>query len=102
MDEREGKPIYVEGKIEVRTHEMDPEAHNVWIGDNYFLFQRGCIEQFAERTPTINLRSSLRNYNFHVLHALDIEKVSLEHFALVLSKALEKEREDLARFMIEE
>lgn len=99
MEEKEGKIIYNEGKIEVRTHDRDPDAHNIWIGDNYFLFQRGCLEQFAIRTQACDLERALGNYNPSIPYVLKQERVTPESFALVLSHALEKEEKDFEKFV---
>jgi hypothetical protein len=95
---REGKEIYREGKIEVRSHDRDPEAHNVWIGDNYFLFMRGCLEQFARRTQTRELERALGNYNPSLPYVLRKENIFFQEFALVLASAMKKEDEDYERF----
>ena len=75
-NEREGREIYKEGKIEVRTHDRDPEAHNVWINQNYFLFMRGCLEQFAFRTPVGDLERAFGNYNPSLPQALRQESIT--------------------------
>jgi len=69
-EEREGIHVYSEGEIEVRTFPGDTKAHNVWIGDNYFLFQRDCLADFAERKSTEELESSLGNYKKLIPFAL--------------------------------
>jgi len=90
-EEREGKLIYREGKIEVRTFPNDSDAHSVWIGNEYFLFLRGCLEQFAERTHSENLEGALDNYNHRIPYVLKEKDVSPETFALVLARARIKE-----------
>lgn len=90
-DERAGKPIYKEGKVEIRTSPDDIDSHSVWVGDQYFLFQRGCLEQFATITPREGLERSLSNYNPLIPHVLKKESVSPEVFALILARARIKE-----------
>ena len=93
-EEREGKPIYREGKVEVRTFDRDEDSHNVWVGENYFLFMRGCLEQLAIRTPTEYLYPAFANYNFMIPPAVRKAGITLEKFADILRIAREKEREE--------
>lgn len=94
---REGKEIYSEGIIEVRAHNRDPEAHSVWINQNYFLFMRGCLEQFATRTPDRDLETALGNYNPLLPFVLRKEQLSPKEFADILARAKAKENEDFER-----
>ena len=101
-EDLEGELIYQEGKVQVRTHPRDPEAHNVWIGDNYLLLQRGCLEHFAQRTSQEDLPFAFNNYNPNIPYILEQEKISPEGFALILARARLKEQEGFAQFMFEE
>jgi hypothetical protein len=92
-NEREGRPLYNEGKIEVRTFPRDPDAHNVWVGENYLLFQHGCLEQFALRTPPEQLEASLANYNPSIPYILEQHQILAQTFALVLARARARELE---------
>lgn len=102
MSDREGERIYYEGKVEVRTHPRDPESHNVWVGDHYFLMQRGCLEQFAIRTPAHDLTFVFGNYNPIIPYVLDEERISPEGFALILARARLKEQEGFINFLSQE
>lgn len=95
--EREGKEIYKEGKIEVRTFDRDPEAHGVYINESYFLLQRGCLEQFAMRTPAYDLERALGYYNPSLPYILRRENITYEEFALVLSRAIIIETKETER-----
>ena len=89
MCEREGELIYSEEGVEVRTFPNRPGDYNVYIGEglgNYFLFQRGSLEQFAERTPMRKLEEGLRNYNERINPALKENNLSPEQFALILAR----------------
>ena len=97
---REGKEIYSDGKVEVRTHDRDPEAHNVWIDQNYFLFMRGCLEQFANRTPECDLERVLGNYNPVLPFVLRKEQLSPKEFADILACARAKEDVAYERWVI--
>lgn len=92
-DEREGEPIYRDGKIEIRTFPRDTEAHNVWIGKYYRLFQGGCLKQYATLTPAEDLRMAFGIYDPTIPYILKIEGVSPEKFALALARARVKELE---------
>lgn len=99
-EEREGKLIYKEGKIEVREF-RDGESHNLWIGKDYFFLDRGCLQQFAERTPIEFLRSNLANYNQSFPYILDKEKVSPEGLALILARARARELNDEVHYFLD-
>ena len=86
-DQRQGKPIYEDGKIEVRTYFHDEEAHNLWVGDNYFLLQRGVLEEFVEKTPIERLSRVLDNYDPTLLMVLEESKISPEGLVLILARA---------------
>lgn len=92
-DEREGRVIYATEKIEVRTFQRDPEAHSVWVGLDYILFQHGCLEQFALRTPPEQMQAHLANYNPSIPLILEKHSISPEGFALILARARAKELE---------
>lgn len=94
-DEREGQIIYQEGKVEVRTFPKDAEAHSIYIGDNFFLFQHRVLEQYAMRTAPEEMRVGLATYNLLIPHILDEEEISAESFALILARARIKEIEML-------
>ena len=96
-NEREGRFIYKEGKVEVRTHLTDPEAHSVWIGDDYFVFMRGCLDQYAVKTESKNLEMGLKTYNSMINNALKQEGISSETFALILARAKIEELSDQVR-----
>ena len=97
METREGKEVYSEGIVEIRTHDRDPEAHNVWINQNYFLFMRGCLEQFATRTPECDLERALGNYNPLLPFVLRKEQLSPKEFADILARSRAKEEDDFER-----
>ena len=98
----EGELIYQEDKVRVNTFPNDPEAHNVWIGDNYFLFPRGVLQQYAEKSWPQYMRENLNAFNRNITLVLDQERISPEGFALILARARLKEQAGFAEFMYQE
>ena len=92
--DRQGEPIYAEGKVEIRTFPNAPDEHSVWIGEDYFVLQRGCLDQFALSTLPSNLEHALDNYDSMIPYALKKAKVSPTEFALILARAKAKELQD--------
>lgn len=90
-EEREGKSIYREGVVEVRTHPNDIYAHNVWVDDEYFLLQRGVLEQFAEKTQSRLLRTGMDILHFNLVNTLKQYQITPEEFVLILARARIKE-----------
>lgn len=99
-EEREGLLIYKEGVVQINAFPNDIEAHSVWIGDSYFLFQRGTLAELAERTPFSRIESFLDNYPKGSLDALKQVNVSPEQFALICTRARIKEEETYAQARI--
>ena len=95
QNERPGEPIYTEGPIEIRYFpNSNFDEHNVWIGKNYFLFQRGCLEHFAINTLHNRLSEALNNYDAMITHSLKEAKITPTEFALILARARAKELQD--------
>ncbi|MBM3247036.1 hypothetical protein FJZ17_00640 [Candidatus Pacearchaeota archaeon] len=92
-NKRDGRVIYATGEIEVRNFPRDPDAHSVWVGQDYLLFQHGCLEQFALRTPPEQMQAHLANYNPSIPSILEQHRISPEGFALVLARARVRELE---------
>jgi len=91
---REGEPIYAEGKIEIRTFPNGPDEHSVWIGEDYFVLQIGCLAHFALSTPPSRLERALDNYDPMIPYSLKKAKISPTEFALILARAKAKELQD--------
>jgi len=98
QDEREGELIYENNHVQIRaTRVRGANEHDVWIGEHYFLFQRGCLREFAEVTDPARLRGGLRNYDPQIPFALDYYGVSEHEFALCLARARIEELKDMLR-----
>ena len=97
----EGKLIYKEAGIQVNTHPRDTEGHNIWINGKYFLFPRGILSQTAERQPVKDLTKLFTTFNSNILFTLEEEGISVETFALVLSRARIKELEEYASYLVQ-
>ena len=95
---REGKLIYQEGCVEVRTFPDNPSAHNVYIGDgeneDYFLFQRGILREFAEDIPVREIPTKLQNYDWKITQAIERRGMTPEEFVLILARARLNEERD--------
>lgn len=91
---RQGEPIYAEGNVEIRTFPNAPDEHSIWIGEDYFVLQRGCLDQFALSTRPSNLEHALGNYDSMIPYSLKKAKVSPTEFALILARAKAKELRD--------
>jgi hypothetical protein len=87
-EEREGKPVYKEGPVEIRTFPNGgPDEHNVWIGENYFLFQRGILDEISIRTNPQRLEEKLDAYDYRINCVLKQEKITPQGFGLILAHA---------------
>lgn len=92
--DREGELIYAERNVEIRTFPNAPDEHSVWIGEAYFVLQRGYLDQFALSTWPSELERALENYDSLIPYALKKAKVSPTEFALILARAKAKELQD--------
>jgi len=101
-DEREGKRIYSEGVVDVRTFPKDPEAHVVYIRERGFLFQHDVLKEVVERSGGRNLANFFDNYNPGIICTLKENNMSPVELTLVLARARVKELEQERDYFIDE
>ena len=86
-ESRNGKIIYNEGPLEVRENIIDFNSHHLYIGQNYFLLQAGCLEEFAQRTPIGEIEKALNLYDPRIPFVLKENNISTNSFQSFLLKA---------------
>ena len=84
---REGEIIYQEGKIEIRTFPGGIDEHNIYIGDNYFLFPRGILKELSETTSQREIITKLNAFNPCIFSALKQNNLTSETLRTSFQKA---------------
>ena len=92
-EDREGDRIHMEAGVEVRSYPDDANAHNVWIGEDYYFFARGILKQYAERTLPSDIEKNLANYNQEIPGSLERIGLSACGLALILARVDIKQHE---------
>lgn len=97
-DMRRGDLLYENGNVQIRTNRArGAEEHDIWVGNYYFLFQRGVLREFAEVTDLARMRNALKNYDERLPFVLGDYRISEHEFALCLARARIVEFEEMLR-----
>jgi len=96
------EPLYDHSPIKITPRETGENEHDLMIGKNYILLQRGILKDLAGRVDTEGLASCLRNFHPTIDAELSENKIDFPRLHVAMSQARMVELEAEVGYFIDE